>query len=418
VTNKELFLLRVLYVSVVKHGREFVPEKIYPSLQGLGSRPFLERSVVWESRMKHRERVMLALSHEEPDRCPMQISFTPEFAERLRKELEQTGETPHNPHGGGNTYELERALDEDMLLTSVGWANSYYANEAYNPGKDTYTDEWGITWKNAEYTTKYGKGYYTEIVDHPLTDDKAIDSYEPPDPNRPEFYLEAERVIREYKEEYWIVGVTVTTIFETAWALRGLEQTLLDFVDNPDLLNGILDIPYHYHLTAAKRLVEMGVDMIWIGDDMGAQEGMIISPDTWRRFLKPRMAEFISSLKALNPDVKVAYHSDGCIYPIIPDLIEIGLDILNPVQPRSMDPQNLKKEYGNTLCFWGSIDIQHTLPFGTPEDVRNEVIHRLKTLGEGGGLIIGPTHHVQLDTPMENFWALVNTIRETPYRSL
>jgi uroporphyrinogen-III decarboxylase len=83
-----------------------------------------------------------------------------------------------------------------------------------------------------------------------------------------------------------------------------------------------------------------------------------------------------------------------------------------------MDPQKLKKEHGNTLCFWGSIDIQRTLPFGTPEDVRKEVVHRLKTLGKGGGLIIGPTHHVQLDTPMENFWALVNTIRETPYRSL
>ena len=368
--------------------------------------------------MDHRERVLLALNHEEPDRCPMQISFTPEFAERLRKELEQKGEGPHNPHGGGNTYELERALDEDMLLTSVGWANSYYANATYNPGGSTYTDEWGITWKNAEYTTKYGKGYYTEIADHPLADDKAIDSYEPPDPNRPELYLEAERVIREYNEEYWIVGVTVTTIFETAWALRGLEQTLMDFVDNPDLLNRILDIPFHYHLTAAKRLVRMGVDMIWIGDDMGAQEGMIISPHTWRGFFKPLMAEFISSLKALNPDIKVAYHSDGCIYPIIPDLIEIGLDILNPIQPRSMNPEKLRRKYGDNLCFWGSIDIQHTLPFGTPEDVRNEVIYRLKTLGKGGGLIIGPTHHVQLDTPMENFWALVNTIRETPYASL
>ena len=373
---------------------------------------------VWETLMNHRERVQVALNHEEPDRCPMQISFTPEFAERLRKQLEQKSGNPHNPHGGGNTYELERALNEDMLLTSVGWANSYYANAAYNPGRDTYTDEWGITWKNAGYTTKYGKGYYTEIAGHPLADDRAMDSYEPPDPNRPELYLEAERVIREYKEEYWIVGVTVTTIFETAWALRGLEQTLMDFVDNPDLLDRILDIPFHYHLTAAKRLVQMGVDMIWIGDDMGAQEGMIISPYTWRRFFKSRMAEFISSLKALNPDIKIAYHSDGCIYPIIPDLIEIGLDILNPIQPRSMNPQGLKREYGTNLCFWGSIDIQHTLPFGTPEDVRNEVIDRLKTLGKGGGLIVGPTHHVQLDTPMENFWALVNTIRETPYASL
>jgi uroporphyrinogen decarboxylase len=348
----------------------------------------------------------------------MQISFTPEFVDRLRSEMSQKGETVHNPHGGGNTYELERALDEDMLLTSVGWANSYYANATYNVGQDVYTDEWGIAWKNAEYETRYGKGFYTEIAGHPLADDKAVDGYRPPDPNRPELYVEAERIIREYGDEYWIVGVTVTTVFETAWALRGLEQTLIDFVEKPDLLNRILDIPFHYHLTAATRLVEMGVDMIWIGDDVGGQDSMLISPQTWRRFFKPRMAEFISRVKRVNPQVKVAYHSDGSIYPIIPDLVEIGLDVLNPIQPLCMDPEKLKQDYGDKLCFWGSIDIQQTLPFGTPEDVRDEVTHRLKTIGRDGGLIIGPTHHLQLDTPMENFWALVNTIRETPYASL
>ena len=235
---------------------------------------------------------------------------------------------------------------------------------------------------------------------------------------RPELYLEAERVIEEYKDEYWIVGVTVTTVFETAWALRGYEKTLMDLVLNPDHDEKLLDIPFNYHLTAAKRLAEMGVDMIWVGDDVGTQKGMLISPDTWRRFFKPRMATFISTLKSINPDVKVAYHSDGTIYPIIPDLIEIGLDVLNPIQPRCMDPAKLKKEYGDKLCFWGSMDEQHMLPFGTPAEVEREVISRLKTLGNKGGLIIGPTHHVQLDTPLENFWAMVNTITKTPYSSL
>ena len=110
--------------------------------------------------------------------------------------------------------------------------------------------------------------------------------------------------------------------------------------------------------------------MIWTGDDVGAQHGMLISPAAWRRFLKPRMAEFISALKAINPDLKVAYHSDGNIEPIIPELIEIGLDVLNPVQPACMDPAKLKRQYGDKLCFWGTIDEQHTLPFGTPEQVR------------------------------------------------
>jgi uroporphyrinogen-III decarboxylase len=114
--------------------------------------------------------------------------------------------------------------------------------------------------------------------------------------------------------------------------------------------------------------------------------------------------------------VKVAYHSDGNIYPIIPDLIEIGLDVLNPIQPASMDPARLKQEYGDRLCFWGTMDEQHTLPFGSAADVRNEVQQRLQTIGKNGGLILGPTHHVQLDTPMDNFWAMVNGITQTPYK--
>jgi uroporphyrinogen decarboxylase len=342
----------------------------------------------------------------------MQVSFTPEFADRLRADMAIKGQKLHNPHGGGNTYELERALGEDMLLTSVGWANSYYQDA------ETYTDEWGIEWSSQQYATKFGTGRYTEITLHPLADDDAIRSYQPPDPNRPELYADAARVIREFKDDYWILGVTVTTIFEAAWALRGLEQMMTDIALDPDLADAILDLPFRYHLAAAKKLVEMGVDMLWTGDDVGAQNAMMISPKHWRRFLKPRMANFIAEVKAINPDLKFAYHSDGNILPIIPELIEIGVDVLNPIQPASMDPATLKREFGDRLCFWGSIDEQHTLPFGTPASVRAEVIERLRTLGKNGGLIIGPTHHVQLDTPMENFWAMVNTITGTPYASL
>jgi uroporphyrinogen decarboxylase len=360
----------------------------------------------------HRDRVAAALGHETPDRCPMQISFTPEFATRLRAELCHNSGAQHNPHGGGNTYELERALDQDLLLTSVGWANCYYQQAG------CYTDEWGISWKPCAYQTKFGTGHYTEVAANPLADDSAVDSYRPPDPSRPELYQEAERLVAQYGYEYWIVGVTVTTIFETAWALRGLSRLLMDFVCNPDLAQRILDIPYRYHLAAARRLVEIGVDMIWIGDDIGSQKGMMISPALWRTFLKPRMAEFVATLKAINPAVKIAYHSDGNIESVVPELIEIGIDVLNPIQPACMDPAEVKKKYGRQLCFWGSLDEQHTLPFGSPDDVRREVVERLQTIGQGGGLILGPTHHVQLDTPLENFWAMVHTITGTPYPSL
>jgi uroporphyrinogen decarboxylase len=357
--------------------------------------------------MKHRERVLMALDHQQPDRCPMQISFTPEFALRLRQHLGLAA-AGHNPHGGGNTYQLERALGQDLLLTSVCWANSYYQSDR------DYVDEWGVGWKVIGYETPFGQGHYTEMTGHPLADDNAIHGYRAPDPLRPGLYQDAAWTLREFKEEYWIVGVTVTTIFETAWALRGYERLLTDLVAAPDTAEAILEIPFRYHLAAARRLVEMGVDMIWVGDDVGGQTGMIISPALWRRLFKPKWAEFFAALKNLNPALKIAYHSDGAIEPIIPDFIEIGLDVLNPVQPLCMDPARLKKAYGNRLCFWGTIDEQQTLPFGTPQEVEREVQTRLETIGKDGGLIIGPTHHVQLDTPLENFQAMLRAITREP----
>ncbi|UCG28661.1 MAG: hypothetical protein JSV24_04690 [Bacteroidales bacterium] len=360
--------------------------------------------------LSHRERVQTALDHTVPDRCPMQISYTPEFASRLISHLKKKYPESFNKDTGKNIYELERILDQDMLLTSPAWNNAYH--QIYQPGEE-FKDEWGIGWKAVPYDTKFGTGVYTEMIYHPLASDHVILSYQPPDPNPKELYEETARVLEKFKDEYWIVGVTVTTIFEKAWALRGYEQIMIDMLINPELVDRLFDIPYTYHLKMAERLVRMGVDMIWIGDDVGSQSSMLISPEHWKRFMKDKMAAFIQDLKNINPEIKIAYHSDGNISPIIPDLVEIGLDVLNPVQPGCMDPLRLKKEFGDKLCFWGSIDEQYTLPFGSPEDVMNEVFERIETLGKNGGLIIGPAHHVQLDTPMENFLAMVNAIRES-----
>ena len=191
----------------------------------------------------------------------------------------------------------------------------------------------------------------------------------------------------------------------------------MDLIEDPDLADAIIEIPFGYHLTAAERLTRLGVDLIWLGDDLGSQTGMLFAPSTWRRFFKPRMAELIARIKAINPDLKVAYHTDGDAREVVGELVEIGIDVLNPIQP-CMEPARLKRDYGDRLCFWGSIDQQHTLPFGSPEDIRAEVLERLTTIGRGGGLILAPTHHLQLDTPLENFWAMVDAIRDTSYASL
>ena len=352
--------------------------------------------------MTPKERVLTTLGHNEPDRVPRLSSFTPEFANRLRKYFKMDKDL-FNPHGGVE-HDLELKLGNDILLTSQGWANSYYKSL-----EEDYTDEWGISWKLVEYNTALGKGKYTEIASHPLADDKAIDDYIPPDPAEEERYIPSRKLIQTHGSRHPIMGVIVCTIFETAWALRGLDRLMMDFILNEELANRILDIPFNYHLYAGKRLVELGVDMIWTGDDMGAQDAMVISPKIWRKYFKPRMAKLYSELKSINPGLKIAYHTDGNVYPIIEDLVEIGLDILNPIQPKSMDPYLIKKKYGKDLTLWGTVDIQETLPFGTTEDVGREVRERIRNLAPGGGFIISPTHHVQIDTLLDNFFTFWDT---------
>ena len=376
---------------------------------------------VWENReeafppMRHRDRVEMALAHEEPDRPPFQASFTPEFAARLRRELNLPHPDPdhrHDPHNGRwNGYDLELATEQDALQCSVGWVTSYYLHD------EPFTDEWGIEWAVKSYETPFGVGRYTEMKRHPLAGDAAVATYQPPDPHRPALYANLERLIREHKDEHYIIGRLHCTIFESAWALRGFQQMLLDFLLDPALTHEILEITYCYHKAVACEMAQRGVDMIWLGDDMGAQKNMLISPATWRAFFKGRMADIIAEAKRIAPRVTIAYHSDGAIYQIIPDLIEMGVDVLNPIQCDSMDPARLKREYGDRLSFFGAIDVQNTLPFGTPESVAAEVRERRATIGAGGGWICAPTHHVQLDTPLENFRALVEAATGLPLRA-
>ena len=186
---------------------------------------------------------------------------------------------------------------------------------------------------------------------------------------------------------------------------------MMDLVTNKDFMNAYLDKLLTWVDQAGTRLVELGVDMIWIGDDFGMQDRMLISPQLFREFFKPRYAYLFQKWKAINPQVKIAFHSDGNIDPIIPDFIDLGLDILNPVQPKSMDPARLKREYGRHLTFWGTVDIQEVLPFGTPEDVAREVKLRVRTVGKGGGLILSPAHNIQSEVPLENILAFYETAK-------
>lgn len=355
--------------------------------------------------MTPKERVIKALNHEETDRPPFQATFTPEFADRLRKEFKLPEQFTEPHHRQWYGYDLEILTGQDALQASVGWSTNYYLK------KEPYTDEWGVEWKIDPYETPFGTGHYTNIARNPLRDnDEAALCYKAPDPNRPELYTHVERLIKEYGQEYFIIGRVHCTIFESAWALRGLDTLMTDFYINPDLTNHLLDETCNYHKAVVCNLVRLGVDMIWLGDDMGAQSALMIDPELWREYFKPRMAGIISAAKSINPDVKIAYHTDGCNYDIIPDLIEIGLDVLNPIQTECMDPEILQEKYGDQLCFFGGIAVQSTLPMGTPESIAKEYQWLKNSIGKGGGWLCAPTHHIQLDTPMENFFAMLKVI--------
>jgi len=355
--------------------------------------------------MTHRDRVIGALNHEETDRPPFQATFVPEFADRLRKEfkLRPLKTDPHHREWYG--YDLEVLTGQDALQAGVGWFTNYYLRD------EPFTDEWGVVWGIKKYDTAFGTGFYTDIMINPLRDnDRAALDYKAPDPDRKELYSHLERLIREFKNEYFIIGRVHCTIFESAWALRGFDTIMVDMYLNPELADHLFDETYKYHLSVSKNMASMGADMIWLGDDFGSQSSLLIDPELWRKYFKPRMSDLIKEVKIINPEIKIAYHSDGCNYEIIQDLIETGIDALNPVQTESMDPVILKQTYGETMCFFGGIAVQSTLPFGTPAEIRNEYSLLRNTLGKDGGWICAPTHHVQLDTPVENFFALLGAI--------
>jgi uroporphyrinogen decarboxylase len=202
------------------------------------------------------------------------------------------------------------------------------------------------------------------------------------------------------------------TLFEVAWQIRGIEPFLIDLVEDAEMATCLLDRLTEMRVPMVEQYVQAGVDVLMLGDDVSMQTGMMMDPRVWRRHLKPRMARIIAAAKAIAPKIPVFYHSDGNPTEILDDLIDIGITVLNPVQPECIDPAWVKRTYGDRLAFWGAIGIQTNLPFGTPADVRNEVKLRMETIGKGGGYLIGPSHVIEPEVPWENLLALFDAIEE------
>ena len=210
---------------------------------------------------------------------------------------------------------------------------------------------------------------------------------------------------RFHKAGYPVMVVSPVSDAETPFSLRGREQFFMDCGYREEFLPVFLDRITDIAVGNARVAAKVGADIFGIGDDLGSQQGLLISPKTWRELFKPRLKRIIDAVKNTNKETAFFFHSDGKIDEIIPDLIEVGIDILNPIQPEVMNPAEIKRAFGKDLIFWGGISVQYTLPLGKPEDVFNEVKLRMETIGREGGYIMSPSHLINKDVPWENIVA-------------
>jgi uroporphyrinogen decarboxylase len=268
-----------------------------------------------------------------------------------------------------------------------------------------------------EFGMKMRQGVlYMEVIEEPLagvTSASQVRSFSFPNPLADGRFTKAERDIARFKKDYFVIGDLELTMFEMAWHMVGLEKFMVDLVSGEEYVEVLFDRIKKWTISVGKKLVELGVDGIWTGDDVGAQNGMLISPRLWRQLFKPRLAEIFQELRGVNPDVLIMYHSDGAVAPILDDLIEIGMDVFNPVQPNvpGHDPQNLKDQFGGRLAFWGAIDQQNLLPNASLDEIRQDVAEKVRILGAGGGYMIAPAHIIQADVKPERVLAFIQAAR-------
>ena len=333
--------------------------------------------------MTKRERVLCAFSRKTPDKVPCWIQ-PGSYLSQIVKE---------------NTGSDNPAEYFDMDIKQF-----VYYGPTKNQGNFSKYPSW-----NGKYVNEWGQGSCPPMKDFRTAKD--VYEYPFPDVGASYRYEHLPEAVEKIKEE----GLPAVSgyecgSFEHLWALRGMDNFLVDLLDEPEFLTPLIEKVSDLKAQIAAGYAKAGVDIVWTGDDLGSEIAMLMDPELWRKHLKPCVKKIAESAKKAKPDVLVAFHSDGYIEPIIIDLIEVGIDILQAVQPECMDTAKLKEEYGDKLSFWGTMGTQSTMAFGTPEDVKMVVKERIMTVGKGGGLCIGPSHTLESPTPWENIVAFFEAV--------
>ena len=258
-----------------------------------------------------------------------------------------------------------------------------------------------------------GSSYHFTRYVSPLRNADSISDLEdfeyPNVDNFTEDHMKAE--VENIHKRNMVAGSHITHMYEDSWQIRGYEPFLMDMISEPEMCEYILDRICDRNIKKAEAAARAGVDVIFTGDDVANQRTLMFSIDMWRRFMKSRWAKVYEAARRIKSDIQIWYHSDGCIEEIIPELIEIGVTILNPVQPECMDPVKIKNLYGKRIVIDGTIGTQTTMPFGSTNDVKNNVRNMKEKLGYDGALILSPTHVLEPEVPLENIAAFIEECR-------
>lgn len=288
---------------------------------------------------------------------------------------------------------------------NVDW-KSYYPGIEFNPG--TTFSEFGVAHEPHE-----GSMHMTRMH-HPMQNFTNIEQFQAyPYPEIDETKFDTMKTqIDQLHERGLAAGGGVIPLWEFPWYMRSMEELMIDMLEeSPAAI-------YHFNRITelscerAAYFARAGADFLHVGDDIGMQNTIMMSEELYREWIKPRFAKLIKTAKSINPDILFSYHSCGYIEPFIPDLIEVGIDVLNPIQPECMSFEKIHAEYGNVLSFWGTVGTQSTMPFGTPAEVKEAVFRNLETAGSKGGLLCTPTHLLEPEVPWENIEAYLEACKE------
>ncbi len=348
--------------------------------------------------LSSRERVLLALDHQETDRIPIAMVCSG-INEPTRTEFDRY---LRHEHGCDLGALLASTLDIKTVAPK-------YIGPQLEPG----TDIWGVRREQAPHASG---GSYSEIQHYPLATAQSVDDVERhiwPQPDWFDYEALPEQIDQVNADggPYAIMALNCN-VFETAWYMRGLEQALVDLVTESELFSLVLQRVADFHRARARQTLEAArgkIDLIFTADDIGQQDGLMMRLEMWEKHIKRHHVEINRVIHDCG--AKVIYHTDGAVMEAVPGLIDMGIDVLQALQfdAGDMDPRVLKEKHGRQLCFQGGVSVQKTLPFGTPRQVREEVEQLVAILGQDGGYILGPSHAIQAGTPVENIYAMFQT---------